>query len=125
PVFIFFLYLIIMFMKILPTGMSETDINSDLSWMSMMSVFVPFLIVMVLLQSAKKIAIDFSGKMGQMVAGAADKTLKLTAGIAGGVALGAATAGVGLASGATAIAGRATAGRLGAKLASSEKFSKI
>ena len=58
-----------------------------------------------LLQQAKKIAVEYSGEMGKAVMGAAK--------MVGGLALGAATGG-------TAMLGRATLGRVGEKIASSD-----
>jgi len=105
PVFVFFMYLIIMFLE---TGLGLSDASS--SWSTdkidfVLKTFVPFIFIMILLVKAKGIAVKMSGEMGEMVSkvGAA----------AGGLALAAATGG-------TAMAMRGTVGRLGNKIATSK-----
>jgi hypothetical protein len=106
PLFIFMLYIIVMFAGFLN---KIVDFKADSSLIQkMMSVFIPFIILMVLLMKAKDIAVKYSGEIG--------KALQKGGAMITGLALGAATGGM-------AFAGRATVGRLGNKLAES-KFAK-
>ena len=80
PLFVFFLYIIVMFADFLKDigdlyPKSETD-----KMQKLMSVVIPFAILMALLMKAKKLAVEYSGDMGKAV---------MTAGkMLGGVALG-------------------------------------
>ena len=75
PMFIFFLYIIVLFADFLKTITDKSD--------SLMTVVIPFIILAVLLMKAKKIAVDYSGAMGQAVMKGAQ--------MVGGLALGAGT----------------------------------
>jgi hypothetical protein len=86
PVFIFFLYIIILFLKI--EGKIFYSDSSNTPMQTIMSVVVSFSIVMALLMKAKKLAVEYSGEMGQ----AMTKGGK----ILGGLAIGAATGGAAL-----------------------------
>src|SRR3990167_4227636 len=93
PLFIFFLYIIILFTGFLGKIISYTD-SPDLDTMAnlmqrIMSVTFPFVIIVMLLTKAKKLAVKLSGDMGAMIN-------KIGA-VAGGLALGAATGGTALA----------------------------
>src|SRR3989344_4496911 len=93
PLFIFFLYIIILFTGFLGKIISYTD-SPDLDTMAnlmqrIMSVTIPFVIIVMLLTKAKKLAVKLSGDMGAMIN-------KIGA-VAGGLALGAATGGTALA----------------------------
>ena len=81
PIFIFFLYIIVLFAGFLKTITDKTD--------SIMTVMVPFIILAVLLTQAKKIAVEYSGELGA--------ALMKGAQMVGGLALGAATGGAALA----------------------------
>src|SRR3989344_4736914 len=99
PLFIFFLYIIILFTGFLGKIISYTD-SPDLDTMAnlmqrIMSVTIPFVIIVMLLTKAKKLAVKLSGDMGAMIN-------KIGA-VAGGLALGAATGG-------TAVAARTVIG---------------
>jgi len=96
PIFIFFLYIIILFAGFLKTITDNTD--------SLLTVTIPFIILVVLLKKAKDLAVKYSGEIGASIT-------KYGA-MAGGLALGAATGGL-------AMAGRATVGRAGAAMANS------
>lgn len=112
PIFIFFLYLIIMFLDV---GMKLTygdvvDTSTGAGIMkSAMQVVIPFVMLFILLMKAKEMAVKFSGEMGAAI-------LKAGAMIGG--------AAVGVAAGGLAVAGRATIGRAGNALANSERFKK-
>ena len=99
PVFIFFLYIIILFgdvMKSIPGDVLGTASGTEGFLDAAMKVIIPFAIIFMLLLKAKKIAVEFSGEMGKAV---------MTAGkMIGGVALGAATGGAAML-GRTAIGG--------------------
>ncbi len=94
PIFIFFLYLIIMFgdaMKLIPN-----DVASSGSWTdSVMKTVIPFMIIFVLLMKAKELAVTYAGEMG--------KALMSAGKMVGGLALGVATGGA-------AMLGRSTIG---------------
>lgn len=101
PVFIFFLYLIIMFGDIskVVTGTSIDDATTSTitgqNTMDFMKVIIPFLLVFVLLMKLKTIATKMAGEMGAAIVKGAQ--------VVGGVALGAA-------SGAVAMTARKTIG---------------
>jgi hypothetical protein len=95
PVFMFFMYLIIMFMN---TNFFR-DLGSDKTTTQIiLGVLIPLLIIVTLLMRARKIALDMSGEIGGAV-------VKAGTALAGGA--------IGLAAGGYALAGRATLGRLG------------
>ncbi len=97
PIFIFFLYLTIMFLTIF----FETPIavESQDTFMRIMSVFIPFIFVITILKISKTTAEDMAGTIGGTVKSLVGKAL----GVVGGVALGGA-----------AFAGRAVLGRVAA-----------
>ncbi len=87
PIFIFFLYIIILFgdfLKIVPYG------SDDGNWLTKaMFVIIPFAIIFILLMKAKELAVKFSGEIGAAINGMG-KTL-------GGFAVGAVTGGAAVA----------------------------
>ena len=100
PLFIFFLYIIIMFAGFLSRIVEYPDGADPMQ--KLMSVVIPFVILMMLLSKAKKLAEEYSGEMGKAVISSA----KMLGGLAvGGAALGA---------GVTAFAGRNIMGRVAA-----------
>lgn len=106
PIFIFFLYIIFLFgdlFKLIGIDFSSTDSVAEKA----MTVIVPFAIIFVLLQKAKKVAVDYSGTIGS--------TLSSAGAAIGGFAVGAATGGL-------AVAGRASFGRLGTYMANSDSL---
>ncbi len=92
PIFIFFLYIIVLFTKFLTEIVKYTsDPNlSDITniMRRLMTMVVPFIILVMLLKMAKDIAVKYSGKMGEVV--------NKFGAMAGGLALGAATGGAAL-----------------------------
>lgn len=95
PIFMFFLFLAIMFLQIAlaqdtPANSSSPEINT------LMGVLIPFIVIIVILKQAKKVAVDMSGEVG--------KGLTKAFGVIAGVAAVAATGG-------TAFVARATVGR--------------
>ena len=64
PIFIFFLYIIILFGDFMNIGASVT---SEDTFIKGMNVFIPFMLVFVLLIKAKKLAVEYSGEMGAAV----------------------------------------------------------
>ena len=100
PIFVFFLYIIVLFAGFL----GNTYPTGDSVWAKLLNVTVPFAILFMLLKMAKDLAIKYSGEMGA--------ALMKGAQMVGGLALGAATGGA-------ALAGRATLGRAGAAMANS------
>lgn len=109
PVFIFFLYILVLFTGFLGNIINYTDSSSltgTANFMQrVMSVLIPFVILMGLLMKAKKLTTEYSGEMGKAVISGAK--------VVGGLALGAATGGA-------ALVGRAGIGRAGAAIANSE-----
>jgi len=83
PIFIFFLYLILRFVK---EGFNFIDIEnlSGIEWV--MAIMIPFIFIMVLLLTAKKLATEYSGTIGKAVTGGISAL--------GGVAMVAATGGL-------------------------------
>lgn len=97
PVFIFFLYIIILFAGFLTDIISYTD-NKNLTstanlMQHVMSVAIPFVVLFMLLKQAKDLAVKYSGEMG--------KAINKLGGAVGGFALGAATGGLALAGSST------------------------
>jgi len=84
PIFIFFLYVVILFGNFINIG---ATVGSEKDWIfGVMTTIIPFMLVFVLLHKAKKLAVEYSGEMGSaVVKGAA---------VLGGMALGATALGV-------------------------------
>lgn len=102
PLFIFFLYIIILFAGFLTSimngayGVDSTNLSSAENLMQhIMATLIPFVILFVLLGQAKKLAVKYSGDMG--------KAIQSIGGAVGGLALGGAALGL-------AAAGRGTVG---------------
>lgn len=123
PIFMFFMYLILL----LATGGSNgarggvfgtfVQQNTGGVIQRLLSIVIPAMFILILLLKATDFAKKGSGAIGEKLAGAARAV--------GGLALGAATAGAGtLALGGAATVGRATIGRAGAAVASSKLASK-
>jgi len=103
PVFLFFLYLILLFLK---TGFLKGFGQFDHSTFGVvLNVTIPLIVLVVLLNKAKTIAVEMSGEIGGALA-------KVGAAV-GGLALGGAL-------GAYGKLGRATVGRVGQRIADSE-----
>lgn len=89
PVFLFFLFLLIMFLEVAFTP--STPLASQDTVQALLSVFVPFIAVVLIMRIAKERAKDMAGKVGEMTTKAVGKALGYTlaaAGVAGGAALG-------------------------------------
>lgn len=100
PVFMFFLFLLIMFLDIAFTG--STPFNEQSTVQKFMGILVPFIAIIVMLGQAKSMAKKMSGEIGQQATNWAGKAI----GFAGGAALGFATGGIGM-------VGRNTLGAIG------------
>lgn len=113
PVLCFFLYLIVGFME---KGLGLNDLLSkEVTGISkVVSITVPFILIMVLLMKAKEISVKMSGMAGEMMAKA-------------GSAVGGMVAGAGLAAvtGGASMALRGTIGKAGASIANSEKLKEM
>ncbi|HNW71384.1 MAG TPA: hypothetical protein PKZ36_01245 [Candidatus Paceibacterota bacterium] len=103
PIFVFFLYIIVMFTNFLKEITYDPTNDSFLG--SLMHIVIPFIILFMLLMKAKEMAVKLSGEMG--------KAITKGATMLGGVALGAAA-------GSAAFAMRGTLGRVGNALGNAE-----
>lgn len=101
PVFLFFLFLLIMFLQII----FQTNIppENQSTTQQLMSVIIPFAMVIFILNKAKSVAADLAGDAGAAVKGIFGKAAGFTLGAAGLVG--------GAALGVTAFAGRNIVGR--------------
>lgn len=81
PLFIFFLYLIVLFLDILK---DLTYNDNDPLFGKLMGVVIPFAILFILLMKAKKLAVEYSGEMGAGIT----KAGSMIGGFAGGAVLG-------------------------------------
>ena len=107
PIFIFFLYIIVMFAGFLTTIVSYKGSDTD-TIQQIMSVVIPFAILAILLMKAKAMAVTFSGEIGKAIMSGA----KIAGGFVGGAALGAtALVGTGLIGGASSALLRSKAGQ--------------
>lgn len=116
PIFIFFLYVILLFRDAFKTIFGDVKISTDsVSWSEghingLLKVIIPFAIVTVLLLRAKKLAVEYSGTIGESFSKA------------GSFIAGAATGGI---IGAYAGIGRSSLGYLGNKVAKSSLVNKL
>lgn len=104
PIFIFFIYVILLLSKWLATLQNDirlSDSAGDQTVLNLMNMIIPFAIIFTLLMKAKSLAVKYSGDMGQ--------TLSKVGPALGGLALGGAALG-------TAALGRQSLGRISAKL---------
>lgn len=108
PVFCFFMYIIISFLE---EGLGLINVGQNATGFDfVLGIFVPFIFLAILLMKTKELVMSMSGQAGKMIEGAGEKIA--------GTALG-------LASGGAAMAMRGTIGRLGSKMASSERLTKM
>ena len=108
PVFLFFIYLIIIFINSnFIDGFLQTSNYSGTERMIVISL--SFMVIIGLLKTAESTAKDMSGEIGAQISKVTDKAMGAVAGVAGGVALGGA-----------GVVGRATIGRAAAGLAKSK-----
>lgn len=84
PIFVFFLYIIAMFADLLQIVTYSDSATGQDKFATYMAVIIPFMIVLALLNKAKKLANEYAGEMGQTVIGA----VKTGAGLVGGLAMG-------------------------------------
>jgi hypothetical protein len=105
PIFMFFLYLILVFLQKGFVSLLEASKGPNF----VLSIIIPFVFIMILLMTAKKLAKSYSGQMGQMI----------TSGVAavGAVALGGAALGA-------AFVGRTAIGRPLKAIANSDAATK-
>lgn len=108
PVFLFFLFLLIMFLQIVFSAAPDADSTHKL-----MDVMIPFIVIIVVLNRAKKISNDMAGEFGSALKSAVSKTAGYTLGAAG------------LALGGAAIASRYTVGRAAASVSRSERVANM
>lgn len=109
PLFIFFLYIILLFGDIFALGGVSVS-GSEEKWISgFMSTFIPFMIVFVLISQAKSLAKTYSGAMGDAISKGAVAAIGLAA---GGAAL------------TTAFVGRQTVGRTLARASRGDTLSQ-
>lgn len=101
PIFLFFLFLLVMFLQIAlaQQGVQEGQTTTQ----NLMAIAIPFIVIIVVLKQAKKIATDMSGEFGSALTSAVGKIAGVATGIAG--------AGIGAAAGATAFVARNTVGK--------------
>lgn len=112
PVFVFFLYIILMFLES-GLGIAQSAGSSEVRGLNyILSIIIPFVLIIVLLKQAQKIANNMAGEIASFVT---DKIGKPAASFVGGAALGALTGG-------GAMLMRGTVGKLGAGLMNSEKL---
>lgn len=111
PVFMFFLFLLIMFLDIAFTG--STPFNEQSTVQKFMGILVPFIAIIVMLGQAKSMAKKMSGEIGQQATNWAGKAI----GFAGGAALGFATGGI-------AAVGRNSVGRIGSAVANNARVQR-
>lgn len=112
PVFVFFLYIILMFLES-GLGIAQSAGSSEVRGLNyILSIIIPFVLIIVLLKQAQKIANNMAGEIASFIT---DKIGKPAASFVGGAALGALTGG-------GAMLMRGTVGKLGAGLMNSEKL---
>jgi hypothetical protein len=112
PIFVFFLYIIVMFAGFL-TEIIKYPLNAEIM-QKIMSVLIPCVILFVLMMKAKDMAVKLSGSMGSAIISGA----KTVGGFVGGAALG-------VAAGAVAIGGKAVVGQAGSAMANSKWANRL
>lgn len=111
PVYIFFIYLSVMFLKV-SQDTGAADLNGSDPISTIIRTLIPFAITFILLNQGGKIAKEMAGTVATVVASSLNKVGGSIAGVATTAAIGAATGGAGLLA-------TGTLGRAGASLASS------
>ncbi|NCU28741.1 MAG: hypothetical protein EOM85_03685 [Candidatus Moranbacteria bacterium] len=112
PIFVFFLYIILMFLES-NLGIAKSAQSSEVTGLNyVLSIIIPFVLILVLLKQAQKIATNMAGEIAGFIT---EKIGKPAASFVGGAALGALTGG-------GAMLMRGTVGKLGAGLMNSEKL---
>lgn len=114
PVFLFFVYLVIIFLSPKVLGLEGINPNWGGFWASTLLIFAKLSAVVFILRKGKKVAFELAGRAGNVAQSIVDKTT------------GALTqAALAAASGGAAIAARQTLGRAGAALAQSGKVKSL
>jgi len=116
PIFIFFLYIIILFIEFakdatIQAYSNTADASSQAIMLRIMGVIIPFAIIFLLLTRAKKLAVDYSGELGAMISKAGGAVMGT---VGGGV--------VGFAAGALAKGGQATIGKYYQRVANNDEL---
>lgn len=111
PVFVFFMYIIVMFLESGIISNVAGDGSGLTNFNKILSVIIPFIVIIVLLKQAEKISTKLAGQ----VAGTVTSAVGNVGARVGGLALGGAL-------GAGAFAMRSTIGKMGAGLTNSEKL---
>jgi hypothetical protein len=83
PIFLFFLFLLVMFLQIIMPGTP-----ADTSTQTIMGILIPFIVIIVVLRQAKKIAADMAGEFGGALQGAFSKIAGTAFTMAGGAVVG-------------------------------------
>lgn len=112
PVFLFFLFLLIMFLQVI--FQTNVPIENQTTIQQLMGVGIPFILVIFILNKAKSVANTMAGEAGEAVKSVAGKIANFglgAAGLVGGAALGV-----------TAFAGRNIGGRMAAATLEQGKF---
>jgi hypothetical protein len=107
PMAMFFIYLTVMFLQIMFTTLVLPE--SQDTFMKIMGILIPFIFIVLILNTAKKVANDMSGEIGKSVKEWGGKAV----GFVGGAALGA-----------TAFAGRRMLGSTASKISANFDFNK-
>lgn len=107
PIFVFFLYIIVMFAGFLSKIAESAGGDSPDFFQKILATLIPFIILFVFIMKAKEIALEYSGELG--------KSINKLGGSIGGMVVGGAIGG-------TAILGRASLGRAGRVLGNSERL---
>ncbi len=113
PIFMFFMYLIFLFTKL--EFIKNIGGDKTTFFGAILAVIIPAMIILMLLMKATDYAKKGAGQLGEALTKYAGAAL----GVAGGLALGAATGGAGLAMGAAGALGRTSIGRVAGNLAES------
>jgi len=89
PLFIFFLYLIIMFADFLKNITYDTGANATIT-QTIMKTIIPFFIIFILLDKAKDLAVKYSGELGAKMSKAGNAVAGLATAALGGAMIGSA-----------------------------------
>ncbi|KKQ35702.1 MAG: hypothetical protein US50_C0007G0010 [Candidatus Nomurabacteria bacterium GW2011_GWB1_37_5] len=120
PIFIFFLYLIILFIKV--KDLIPIPSNTENEAVLIMAIIIPFLIIIGLLKKAQELTKQFAGTMADQLIGGVKGLVAGAGAVAAFTPVGRIA---GLAGGALAKAGRETIGKAGTKLMDSNKLAEI
>lgn len=82
PIFIFFLYIIVIFGDLFKLGGVSATGGEDTNIAAFMATFIPFMLIFVLLMQARKLAVNYSGEIGSAISKGAVAAIGLGAGAA-------------------------------------------